>query len=261
LAPVLPDALTFAVLLDAGQQAYGQVDRYPSGFYSPILWVQGEVTADSFSLSIEPDAPPGVYYLHLGQYQLVNGRPQSLPLMHGDAPTDKTAVVIGPFKVGGPPPEVTTTAPSPQIILNQSFADQITLLGYDVTIPSLDSGQNSESPNLHSPNLHSSNLHFTFYWRAEANLQNDYTTFLHLRNSADETVAQKDGPPAGNRYPASLWSPGEIIVDEIILPLDQVGPGEYTPVVGLYEYATGVRLPIRGVPANEVVLQPIRLEE
>jgi hypothetical protein len=101
----------------------------------------------------------------------------------------------------------------------------------------------------------------TLYWRPEVSLQSDYTTFLHLRNAANETVAQKDNPPAAGRYPTSLWDPGEVIIDEIILPLDQVGPGEYTPVVGLYELATGARVPVPGNPANEVSLAPVVLEE
>jgi hypothetical protein len=274
LAPVLPDAITFAVLLDAGQQAYGQVDRYPAGFYSPMLWAEGEIALDSFSLPIRPDAPPGIYFLHLGQYQLVDGRPESLALVHEGALTDKTAVVIGPFKVGGPPPDVTATSPAPQVVLNQPVGDQITLLGYDLTIGETSSAslQNSESPISPSfdfaqdkssqlPNVPTSHLQLILYWQAETEIQTDYTTFLHLRSSANEQVAQKDSPPAAGRYPTSLWSPGEVIADEIILPLDQLAPGEYTAVVGLYEPATGARLAVPGHPANEVPLPPIRLEE
>jgi hypothetical protein len=58
-----------------------------------------------------------------------------------------------------------------------------------------------------------------------------------------------------------LWSAGEIIVDEIILPLDDVLPGQYTPVVGLYEFATGTRLAVPGNPANEVALEALAVKE
>jgi hypothetical protein len=265
LAPVLPDALTFAVLLDANQQAYSQVDRYPSGFYSPMLWAENEVVVDAFSLPIPPDTPPGIYVVHLGQYQVVAGRPGSLPLAHAGRATPETAetaVVIGPFKVGGPPPAVTTQEARPQVRLDQPLGDQLTLLGYDLgdqdnrpvagqTAPP--PGQNPESP--------VSSLKVTLYWQVRGDPGLDYTTFLHLRNDANETVAQKDSPPAGGRYPTSLWEAGEIIVDEIILPLNQVAPGNYTPVVGLYELASGNRLLTPGLPANEVALQPIHIEE
>ena len=61
-----PDAVTFAVLLDAEQQPFGSVDRYPAGFYSPMLWADGEIVPDSFTVPVRPDAPPGIYHLHLG---------------------------------------------------------------------------------------------------------------------------------------------------------------------------------------------------
>jgi hypothetical protein len=241
LAPVLADTVTFAVLLDAQQQPHGNVDRYPSGFYSPLLWADGEIVIDEFALPIQPDAPPGVYHLHVGQYRLTNGQPESLPLLQQDALTDQTAVVIGPLKVGGPPPEVITTEPDPHVSLNQPFGDQITLLGYDL-IPE------------------NSNLNLIFYWRADVDLLSNYTTFVHLRDTANQTITQKDSPPAGGRYPTSLWEAGEIIVDEVTLSLVEVPPGQYQPVVGLYEFATGARLPVSGVPANELALDPIELE-
>ncbi|NJN98616.1 MAG: hypothetical protein HC875_33265 [Anaerolineales bacterium] len=99
------------------------------------------------------------------------------------------------------------------------------------------------------------------YWRAEVAPAADYTTFLHLRNAANETVAQKDSPPTAGRYPTSLWDPGEIIVDEITLPLAGLPPGGYTPVLGLYEFATGNRLSVAGEPANELHLAPIQVKE
>jgi hypothetical protein len=243
LAPVLDDTLTFAVLLDADLKPYGSVDRYPSGFYSPILWAQGEIVIDDFTVPIEPDAPAGIYTLHLGQYELVDGQPESLRLIHQGELSDETAIVIGPLKVGGPPPGVTTDTPAPQFTLNQALGNQVTLLGYDMNT--------SED----------SYLKLVLYWRAEADLQTDYTTFLHLRDATNETVAQKDSPPAAGRYPTSLWNAGEIIVDEIILPLSEVSPGRYTPVVGLYESPAGPRLTVPGTPANEVALEPIQVEE
>jgi hypothetical protein len=246
LAPVLVDAVTFAVLLDAGQQPHGSVDRYPSGYYSPLLWADGEVVIDEFTLPVQPDAPPGVYHLHLGLYQLVDGRPESLPLLVETGPTNQTAVVVGPLKVGGPPPEVVIAEPDPQVRLDQPFGDQITLLGYDLLVE-----ESASDPRT---------LKLLFYWRADTNPATDYTTFVHLRDAANQTVAQKDGPPASGRYPTGLWERGEIIVDEVTLSLADLPPGEYRPVVGLYELTTGARLAVPGIPANELALDPIQLE-
>jgi hypothetical protein len=87
----------------------------------------------------------------------------------------------------------------------------------------------------------------------------DYTTFLHLRNDTNETVVQKDQPPANGRYPTSLWDAGEIIVDEIVLPLENVPPGEYTPVIGLYDFSTGARLSLTASSENELHLESVLL--
>ncbi len=253
MAPVLGDTVTFAVLLNADQQPFGSVDRYPAGYYSPMLWANGEIVPDDFSLGVRPDAPPGVYTVHIGQYRLENNQPESLPLLHQNQLTDQTAVGIGPVKVGGPPPDVVTQNPQPPITMNQPFGNQITLLGYGLNESPI--GKSPQPPRSPAP------LRFRFYWRADRIPAADYTVFLHLRNKANENVAQKDSPPAAGRYPTSLWDSGEIIVDDLILPVADVPPGEYTPVVGLYNFVDGVRLPVPGIPANEIALPPVQIGE
>ncbi|MBN1992892.1 MAG: glycosyltransferase family 39 protein [Anaerolineae bacterium] len=241
LAPVLGNYIVFDVLLDENQQAYGGYDRLPREYYSTILWAAGEVIEDGFVVPVSPDAPPGIYHLHLGLYLLDGGVLVSLPLLHEGKPADVTSIVIGPLKVGGPPSGVTTTVARPQVALKQSFNHQITLLGYDLNLANEDQ------------------LELTLYWQAETTLPTDYTTFLHLRDEANQTVAQKDSPPANGRYPTSLWEAGEIIIDEIILPLDQLPAGQYTPVIGLYDLTTGARLPTVDIPENELRLESIIL--
>ena len=101
------------------------------------------------------------------------------------------------------------------------------------------------------------NLKLTLYWRTDSPPHTDYTTFLHWRNATNENVAQQDSPPANGRYPTSLWDTGEIIVDELVLPLADVPAGEYTPVVGLYDFATGVRLAVGDDPVGELRLESV----
>ncbi len=256
LAPVLGDYVVFDVLLDENQQVYGGYDRLPREYYSTILWAEGEVVEDGFIVPVSPEAPPGVYHVRIGLYTLATGSPISLPLIQAGQPIDETSVVIGPIKVGGPPPDDTTSSPAPQITLNQPFGNQVTLLGYDLADQDNQPIQNSK--------LKIQNLKLTLYWRTESRLETDYTTFFHLRDAANTTVAQRDRPPAEGRYPTTLWDAGEIVVDEIILPLDQVPPGQYTPVVGLYDPITGTRLPPVGAPdpagqANELHLERVTL--
>jgi hypothetical protein len=251
LAPVLGDYVMFDVLLDEKQQAYGGYDRLPREFYSTMLWAEGEIVEDGFAVPVSPAAPPGVYHLHVGLYSLISDAPVSLPLMRDGQPGDATSVVIGPIKVGGPPPDVIVENPKPQITLNQSFGEQITLLGYNLTDENNQPIQNSK--------LKTQNLKLTLFWQADAPPNADYTTFVHLRNNANENARQKDQPPANGRYPTLLWDAGEIIVDEIVLPLHDLPPGEYTPVIGLYDFTTGARLPLGSGPDTELHLESITL--
>ncbi len=248
LATVQPDAVTFAVLLAADRQPFGSVDRYAAEYNSPILWAPGEYVVDEFALPVAAAAPPGVYTIHLGQYLPVDDRPQSLPLVQQGQPTETTAVVIGPLKIGGPPPETVVANPQPQHPVNQTLGGQITLLGYDI--------DQTATPNPQNP---SSSLALKLYWRADTAPAADYTTFVHLRDAGGQIVAQQDQPPAAGRYPTSLWDSGEAIADDLVLPLDRLLPGEYTPVVGLYNLASGVRLDVPGHPDNEIALERIRI--
>ena len=254
LAPVLSEYVIFDVLLDKNQRPFGGYDRLPREYYSTILWAEDEVVEDGFAVPVRPDAPSGIYDLHIGLYSLETSQPVSLPLIQDGQAIEATSVVIGPIKVGGPPPEVVTDSPSPQVSLNQSFGGQITLLGYDLTDAL---GQPLSHPtNLQSP---LTTLKITLYWRADSELQLDYTTFLHIRDQTDQLVTQKDNPPTGGLYPTSLWDVGEIIVDEIIVPLEDIPLGQYTPVVGLYDFVSQTRLPTEGLPENEVRLESVTL--
>jgi len=83
---------------------------------------------------------------------------------------------------------------------------------------------------------------------------------VHLRSAAGATVAQIDRPPINGDYPTSVWSAGEIVPDAITLPLPaDLPPGKYTLVAGMYELASGQRLPVAGSPDNSVKLLELKL--
>ncbi|GIK43182.1 MAG: hypothetical protein BroJett011_70150 [Chloroflexota bacterium] len=243
LAYMGEDYQVFDNLLDSQQRRWGGYDRRPRDGYSTLLWAPGEVITDAFGVPVDPAAPPGIYTLDIGLYHKTGSGPVSLPVLQDGQPSGQSSLRLEPLKVGGPPPGVTAANPEPQIKVNQSLGDQITLLGYDL--------ENCQQPTANCQLL------MRFYWRAETIPAADYTTFLHLRDAANKNVAQKDSPPAAGRYPTSLWDAGEVIVDEITLSLAEAPPGRYTPVVGLYNLATGERLAVPGNPANEIALEPV----
>jgi len=98
-------------------------------------------------------------------------------------------------------------------------------------------------------------------WQALASIDTDYTVFAHIRNPIGEIVTQKDGPPASGAYPTSLWEAGEVIKDDFTIPLEQLEPGQYELVVGLYDPSTGKRLPVEGRPDDAVWVHQFEISE
>ncbi len=253
------DFVIFDRLLDNQQVVWGGYDRLPGENYSALLWSPGEIVSDGFAVPVASDAPNGVYTLNVGLYRRVNGKAESLLILNPETgePTDASSVAIGPIKVGGPPPGATVTEVKLQTKVNVILGDQIQLLGFD--LPNEQSGRDTislapASPNLQLP-ISNYQLPITLYWQALTRLDADYTVFAHLRNAAGETAAQKDAPPAGGAYPTGLWDTGEIIKDDLSIPLEGLEPGRYELVVGLYDFATGLRLSVDGSPDGAILLQ------
>lgn len=72
----------------------------------------------------------------------------------------------------------------------------------------------------------------------------DYNVFLQLLSGQGVLAAQHDGPPVGGYLRTTRWSPGARVVDRhgLVLP-DFLPPGDYRLIVGLYDPASGKRLP------------------
>jgi len=111
-----------------------------------------------------------------------------------------------------------------------NFADQIELLGYDFQADASTAGQEGA-------------VIITLYWLALSEMDVNYTTFVHLLGEAGEVVSQLDHIPGAGAFPTTGWLPGEIIIDEFVVPLSGA---ESLPLlqaeVGIYDPATGERL-------------------
>jgi len=133
--------------------------------------------------------------------------------------------------------------------MTANFASQIALLGYDLAPHELEPG---------------STLRLTLYWQAQAEMEQDYTVFVHLLDAEGRLVAQHDGQPGGGNLPTSSWVGGEIIADEHPLGLDpNLPPGSYRLEVGLYLWPTMERLPVLDgagrVQGDKAVLGEVRV--
>jgi hypothetical protein len=107
----------------------------------------------------------------------------------------------------------------------------LTLLGRDINIEAIRPG---------------GVLPVTLYWRANAEMKINYTTFIQLLDQQERVVAQVDQYPLDGAAPTSTWLPSEILTDHYQLLLPDLPAGEYRLIVGLYNAATGQRLPAEG---------------
>ena len=113
--------------------------------------------------------------------------------------------------------------------MNVRVGDVATLLGYDLAPTPLGVGVP---------------ITLTLIWRAESSATGtDLTVFAHLQSTSGAMLAQHDGKPADWTRPTPGWRPGEIIIDRHILTWQQPMPGPATLRVGLYDAATGTRVP------------------
>jgi len=173
------------------------------GLYPFSAWAAGQVVEDRYQLRLPRTLPPGGY---------------EMLVWVGETPVAN----LGSLEVRGL--ERDFAPPAPDYPQQTDFGGQVRLLGYD-----LHTEEQALTVNL--------------YWQALAELDEDYTVFVHLLDAAGQIVAQVDAGPRGGTYPTSWWLPGEIIRDAYTL---HAPPGDYTLRVGFYLQATGAHLQVAG---------------
>jgi hypothetical protein len=72
----------------------------------------------------------------------------------------------------------------------------------------------------------------------------DYQVFIHILDDSSGPIAQADFQPKAGAYPTSVWSPGETIEECIGLDTPDLPPSDWRFAIGLYDLATGQRLPV-----------------
>jgi len=134
-----------------------------------------------------------------------------------------------------------------------TFGPAIRLRGYDLQMADPAAGR----------------LQLTLYWQAHNTPRESYTVFVHLVGPAGTIVSQEDSLPVGDDRPTTGWVSGEIITDRHELPVPADSQGDsYTLHIGLYQPATGQRLPAYDgqgrrlpddaltLPAGDTILAP-----
>jgi 4-amino-4-deoxy-L-arabinose transferase-like glycosyltransferase len=237
LRPMTANYSVFVHLLGRQRAVVGQVNTYPGLGAWPTTQLQpGDVVADTYRVPVAADADaPSLLRINIGLYRYDDpGRP-ALESINADGarvePWLTTAKLI-PWD---------WPKPLPAHPLTVHLGEAITLLGYDLSRPT-----SSDARWL-----------LTFYWQADGRPAADYTVFIQLWDTGRQT-AGFDGQPVGGDYPTGWWEAGETIVDEHVLDLSALLPGQYRVLTGMYRLDTGERLTATGpdgpLPDNAVRL-------
>jgi hypothetical protein len=82
-------------------------------------------------------------------------------------------------------------------------------------------------------------------WQALRPLDRDYTVFFHVVGPDGLRHGQQDAMPLDGQMPTSAWQPGRLVADRRAAALSPNAPigGPYQYWLGVYDAATGVRLP------------------
>ena len=206
----------FDVLLKLvdGAGIEGMSQRFPlSDVWPTSQWAANSLAWGYYTLFVSPELPPGEYTLTLS---LLDQQGQALP--------SAQTIAIQPIRVQA---EICNLASKEEAKdLNAIFGEQLRLVEIEV--------EQEEKE-----------LDLALYWRTERRMETDYTIFIHLFDPATGfPVAQRDSWPKGGRYRTTIWSLGERVDDQISISTSDVPPGTYQIGIGVYDLATGERLPV-----------------
>ena len=207
-----------------------------SSTWSTQEWPADTVVWGYYPLDTRPSLPTDTYTITLALMNAATEMMEGQPVVAGQ-------VIASPSPCKFP---VLQDAVS----VNGLFGDDLRLSGYQL-------------------NRSGAHLGLTLHWRSERRMAVDYKIFVHVFDPATGVpVAQDDAMPHRWAYPTTFWSAGDEVDDLIPISLKDIPPGTYGVAVGVYDPATGERLPVLDetghlLPDGRLVLpgETISLEE
>ena len=184
----------------------------------------GHVIVDRQQISLDPSAVGGQYPVTVRVFDPATAS-YLRALTDADGPlTD--VITVGLIKVVVPTSsEVTQARPA-------ALGDVARFIGYNLSV----------NDHVVHPG---DTVTLTVVYQALRPADRGLTQFTHLYDAARGLIGQSDSPPLAGNNPAPGWVSGEIIRD--VLEIEVAGdapPGDYALLWGLYDPATGERLPI-----------------
>lgn len=217
-------------LVDENKRLWAEEVIHPVGDgYPTSSWDEGEIVKGQHALRIPSDAPEGDYYVGIVLREPEIAQPRGfLADLLGVFSSDGYALDMGEIHVIQVEREF--AVPTIQHPHQANFGGLVEFLGYDLERTGLGPGEV---------------LPLTLYWRALGQMDTSYTVFTHLIDEDKRIWAQQDNPPQESEHPTTLWVKGEVVTDRYSIIVDpDAPPGEYAIEIGLYDAATGDRLPV-----------------
>ena len=213
-----------------------KVSRLTGDAYPTTEWTKGEVLRGWYDFTLPPNVLSGSYRLVAQVVDMVTGEPL------GEAELGELAVEARPRSFEVPPI---------QHHLSVNLGGQVEFLGYDLKADHVVAGDV---------------LYLTLYWRARAGTETSYKVFTHLLGDDGRIRGQKDDFPGQGTLPTTSWVEGEVLVDEYGITVDSQAPaGDYQLAIGMYDPASGARLPIldeKGeIQGDRILLRKIAVGE
>jgi hypothetical protein len=186
--------------------------------YPSDLWQAGDTVRQAYRLPVpEWVSAPALYWIRIGLVDDDTDTRIALADGSGDI------IVLGPRRM-----RAASKPPSPACAADFRLDSAIRLLGYDLERQQ-EAGKTT--------------MQLGLYWQAEQAPDADYTVYVHLVDEDGQLLGQQDGPPRDGAYPTSWWLPGEVVVDQHTVRLDEPGTGSEQLKIGMYDSATMTRLP------------------
>jgi 4-amino-4-deoxy-L-arabinose transferase-like glycosyltransferase len=201
------------------------VATQPLSRLDTIAWRAGETINEKAAVALPPMTPSGPYRLTLDVLD-AGGEPIGV----GGA--------VGNLTINNIDREFDLPADLP-LTLDTCFGEVLCLHGVDPAERTLSPGQTAD---------------LTLIWQATADPGQVYTVFLHVVDAAGNIVIQADHWPGG--LPTDILAAGQVITDRVEFDVLALPAGRYDLRLGLYNTASGRRLPITSsaVPADDDAL-------
>ena len=207
-APAAPPELVLEVFGRQVDRIANLHSYHGRGLFPATLWPLGAIVADRFAVRVEADAAAPVLARIFARID--GGRPG----------IEVATVTIVPHQ---PPP-----APD---AIQAILGDHIALANAEIAPAQAQPGQT---------------VRLDVRWYVpRGRPQQDYTTLVHLGQPDRPPLSTGDSPPLGGDYPTRVWRNGEVIDDDyrLLVPAG-LSPGRYPVWIGMYDPASGARLPV-----------------